>query len=660
MSRIKRPLHRKLTTAILLPLVLAIAASWLTGVWMLNQRLVGQVQEKVRTDLNAAREIYNNELGRLGDKVDFIGRTPNLAKAMAKGDKEEVSNLLDLLAESRLTSFMTVVDRFGQVYLRSGNPGIGGDSLKHIKPVADALDGRHVTATIIMEPEEAGIENPMLPERMLIKVRQTSKATRHGKVVERRGLFLVAASPILDQNGLLVGAVYAGKLLNGHEQIVERMTDVITDRHGPGEKVREAATIFLGEIRIATTVTDENDRRVTGTLMSSDVADAVLKKGKRWSDKAFVYNDWYYSAYEPIENPDGKRIGALYVGIPERPYLVLRRNINLIFAILMTGLSLTGFAVATALARRLSHPINALAEGARKIASGEKFEPVLLSSEDEIALLADEFGKMSRRLANREQEIQTLNQTLEQKVVERTRELEEKNSRLVLTEKELARSQRLAEIGVLSAGVAHEINNPLAIIRGNAELLQMGMQSEMKDEELQEILDQVGRINRIVSGLLTLARHENLQISRFDLSGLLNEIIEQIRYQIPLSGYTIDGNFKEKAVTIEADKEQLRQVFTNLILNAFQAMDGHGLLTITTDSESYSACTITVADTGPGIAKENLEHLFTPFFSTKKNGTGLGLAISWGIINNHGGTIEAISAPAAGARFIVTLPGTRK
>jgi two-component system NtrC family sensor kinase len=187
----------------------------------------------------------------------------------------------------------------------------------------------------------------------------------------------------------------------------------------------------------------------------------------------------------------------------------------------------------------------------------------------------------------------------------------------------------------------------------------MSIPAEAEDqEEVSEILTQAGRINRITSSLLTLARQDKRHISRFPLTGLLDEILDQIGHQVPLAGYTVERSYQQTAIHLEADREQLRQVFTNLILNGLQAMEGEGRLTISTDADPDGTCSITVADTGPGIDQEQQERLFSPFFSTKQNGTGLGLAVSWGIVRNHGGTITVHSAPGAGARFVVTLPLT--
>lgn len=422
---------------------------------------------------------------------------------------------------------------------------------------------------------------------------------------------MVAAAPLHDANGSLLGAVCIGRLLNNDQALVERITRITSPAPATEDGLLQNATLFLHDVRIATTVTDENGQRAIGTRMSAAVASQVLEKGELWHDRAFVLNQRYFAAYQPLRDPDGAIVGALYVGVPEQPFITLRRTLNLTFAGLLLAMTTLG---------------------------------LLLTS------------RLARQLAQREAEIQAFNRTLEDKVQQRTIELEEKNHQLLRAEKELARSERLAELGMLSAGVAHEINNPLAIIRGNAELLQMELpQQQDSQEEVREILTQVGRINRIVGSLLTLARQERRQISRFPLNPLLDEILDQIDHQIPLEGYSIERSYREQNLQLLADREQLRQVFTNLILNGLQAMEGGGRLTISAGT-SQGMQVITVSDNGPGMTQEQQQRLFTPFYSTKQHGTGLGLAVSWGIVRNHGGSIEVHSVPGQGSGFAVRLP----
>lgn len=607
-------IRRRLLLTTLLPLVAALLVCWLAGNHLINARVAGQAQEEARSDLGTARELYLGELNRLAEGVHLISRSPELSRLLQGNAGGDLPRLLTLLSGSRSFSFLTVVDRYGQVRYRATNPERLGDTLRHLKPVAEALAGRSSQGTVLLSALQAGQENPLLPDQMLVPLLPSQHALPTSKTAEQRGLFLVAAVPITAADGELHGALLAGQLLNNNEQLADRITRLIAPQQ-QDDALRETATIFLDDVRIATTVTDENGQRATGTRLSAEVARQVLQRGEAWIAPAYVLHERYFAAYEPLRDPDGTVVGALYVGLPERPYLYLRNNLNLTFAVLLLVLTLLAVGLTTAL---------------------------------------------GRQLGRREAEINTLNRTLEQKVQQRTVELEEKNRQLLETEKELARNERLAELGMLSAGVAHEINNPLAIIRGNAELLQMSIPPGAEDqEEISEILSQAGRINRITSSLLNLARQDKRQISRFPLPDLLDEILNQIGHQVPLAGYTIERNYQQTAIQLEADREQLRQVFTNLILNGLQAMEGEGRLTISTEADPDDTCSVTVADTGPGINPEQQERLFSPFFSTKQNGTGLGLAVSWGIVRNHGGTIAVQSAFGCGARFTVTLPSSR-
>ena len=604
-------IRRRLLLTTLVPLLSALLISWLLGNHLIAARVAGQAQEEVRSDIGTARELYQGELSRLSEGLQLISHSPDLGRSLQSGSPQELARLLILLSGSRSFSFLTVVDRYGQVRYRASNPGRSGDTLRHLKPVAEALAGRSSQGSMVLTALQAGQENPLLPDQLLVPLLPSQHALPTTKTAEQRGLFLIACAPIISSDGEISGALLAGQLLNNNEQLADRITRVIAPNQSDSS-LRETATIFLDDVRIATTVVNENGQRATGTRLSAEVARRVLQQGERWIAPAFVLHERYFAAYEPLRDLDGTVVGAIYVGLPERPYQQLKRNLNLTFAVLLLGLTLLA---------------------------------VLLTT------------RLGRLLLDREQEIYSLNRTLEQKVLQRTAELEEKNRQLLETEKELARNERLAELGMLSAGVAHEINNPLAIIRGNAELLQMALPSESdSQEEVTEILQQSGRINRITASLLTLARQEQRQVTRFKATLLLDEILDQIRHQIPLDSCTILREYHTQELWLDADRDQLRQVFTNLILNGIQAMDGNGILRISIEHEAGRICSITVADTGPGIPVEQQERLFTPFFTTKPEGTGLGLAVSWGIVHNHGGTITVQSAPGAGARFTVTLP----
>lgn len=349
---------------------------------------------------------------------------------------------------------------------------------------------------------------------------------------------------------------------------------------------------------------------------------------------------------------------ALYLGIPDLPLFDLRSRIHIIFSAILLFVTLVGVALSAWLGSSLARPIKAVEEGARLLALGEHIPDIVVGGHDEISIMAEEFNIMKHRLIEREEEILLLNRTLEEKVTERTAQLDEKNQWLLVAQQELARAERLVGIGILASGVAHEINNPLAIIRGNAELLEMSPRLNDSDhEEVETIIKQVGRVERIVSNLLVFARTNKKIIRPFHIEELLDDILEQVGHQIPLDRYRIERNYHAAHDAVEGDEDQLRQVFTNLVLNALQAMEGGGTVTVSTSIDPDTRdCSVTISDSGTGIPAEIQEKLFTPFFTTKPGGTGLGLAVSYGIVKDHGGDIRGESEPAQGATFTVVLP----
>jgi len=354
-------------------------------------------------------------------------------------------------------------------------------------------------------------------------------------------------------------------------------------------------------------------------------------------------------------------IGAstLYVGIPGLPFFDFSSRVPLIFSAILLFVTLIGVSLSAWLGSSLARPIKQVEEGARLLALGEHIPDIVVGGHDEISVMAEEFNIMKHRLIERENEILLLNRTLEEKVAERTAQLDEKNQWLLVAQQELARAERLVGIGILASGVAHEINNPLAIIRGNAELLEMsGRLNDSDQSEVETIIRQVGRVKRIVSNLLTFAGTKKTVMRHFHIEALLEDILDQIGHQISLDSYRIERKFQTTGGDgLEGDEDQLRQVFTNLIVNGLQAMETGGTVTVSIVIEREAGrCSVTIGDNGPGIPADVQEKLFTPFFTTKPRGTGLGLAVSYGIVKDHGGDIRVESEPGQGAAFIVLLP----
>jgi two-component system NtrC family sensor kinase len=645
----KRPyasIRRKLIFATLTPLCVTIFLCWLIGSLLITDRIFRQAQLNVIRDLNLARKVYLDEISHLDSVVKGAALVPDLALRLDDAPLEHRQSMLRQILQTENLSFLNVVDAKGVVRYRTANPQQKGDRLDDDSLVAHALAGELTGGVEVFSQERLNLENQTLANAAVITLMPTPRARTVVHNTEQRGLMLVSAAPLLANDGRVIGALEAGFMLNNDNRVVDTITHTVFDQDGKG-----ASTIFLGDVRIATNVRDTSGDRAIGSIMSQEVAGVVLNQGKSWYDRAFVYSDWYISAYEPMRDPSGSVVGALYIGMPEKPLLDMRKRLDLIFAGMLLFVSLAGIALATWISGRMARPVRAMAEAAKRVATGQRIKPIVVTSNDEIGQLANEFNTMTR-------EVTLLNQTLEQKVEERTRDLEEKNAQLLATQKELCRAERLAGLGMLAAGVAHEINNPLAVIRGNAELLQSAIPEDGENrEEADAIVEEAIRIERIVNNLRVFSRNGIKRLTTFPLGKMLDAIFNQIGHQIPLDRYRVIMDYREKEVEIGGDMDQLRQVFTNLIINGLQAMPEGGELVVSTEPDrTEQQVIVTVRDNGCGIQDKDKERLFSPFFSTKDHGTGLGLAVSYGIVRDHGGDIKFESCVGEGTTFMVFLP----
>ncbi|OPY65867.1 MAG: Sensor protein ZraS [Syntrophorhabdus sp. PtaU1.Bin050] len=223
---------------------------------------------------------------------------------------------------------------------------------------------------------------------------------------------------------------------------------------------------------------------------------------------------------------------------------------------------------------------------------------------------------------------------------------------------QLIRTEKLAALGQLAAGVAHEINNPLGTITIYAHILLKGMeQDDPRREDLTLIISEANRTKEIVQGLLSFARETKLKPGETNINEILEDTLGLLVNQSLFHNIKIKKVFAPDLPNIFADATQLKQVFLNIILNGAQAMEGKGSLSITTTQEK-NQIKIKIRDSGPGIPPENVRKLFNPFFTTKEKGTGLGLAISYGIVERHGGKLDVETDLGKGSTFVISLPIT--
>jgi signal transduction histidine kinase/iron only hydrogenase large subunit-like protein len=236
------------------------------------------------------------------------------------------------------------------------------------------------------------------------------------------------------------------------------------------------------------------------------------------------------------------------------------------------------------------------------------------------------------------------------------RELQISHQDLEQAQTQLIKTEKLASIGQLAAGVAHEINNPLGTILIYSHLIQKSLETDdPRREDIALVISEANRAKEIVQGLLSFAREKKLRASEVNVNDILDEVLGLVVNQSLFHNIKIKKVFDRNLQAIVADETQLKQVFLNIILNAAQAMEGSGKLTISTVFDKKQI-KVKIADTGPGIPPEVMVHLFDPFYTTKEKGTGLGLAISYGIVEHHRGKIDVETDLGKGTTFIITLP----
>ncbi len=310
------------------------------------------------------------------------------------------------------------------------------------------------------------------------------------------------------------------------------------------------------------------------------------------------------------------------------------------------------FLLSLLLTRFVNKPIDKLLAATKTAAHGDLDQTVGVQSHDELGELANSFNNMISELKRSRDAIEGWTQTLEQRVQERTQELQQVQDQLV-------RAGKMAALGELAAGVAHEINNPLTgVLTFSSLMLKKVDENNPWKKDLENIVQQTTRCRNIVRGLLDFARQRKPDKKGWDIHTLIDRTVTLVENQAPFQNIKIVKKFRTDMPMLNVDADQIQQVFMNILINAADAMAGNGgTLTVKTDVRD-GMVEVSFTDTGSGMSKEHLSKVFTPFFTTKETGkgTGLGLAISYGIIQSHSGDIEAESEVGKGSTFRIRLP----
>ena len=633
-----RAIFDRLQNVLLISFALIAIVTFVVQIWttsaIVNNYTERAQNERVARDMNLAIAFYERSLIQLRGAATRLADEPGLAQQIdaIQADDLAVQSILEQQMNDELhtiyppgTYFLLIVDA-------EGNLVLANELIDHVWQTMPATgnwidfpilarvlaDQQGRMATEIIDAEL--LEQIGLAERATIPVKWTPKANpelfdpREGSA----GLAQIACSPVLDAEGEVAGAVIAGHLMNNDFTLVDRIKAVAGV---------DAATIFFGDLRVSTNVL-EDGKRAIGTRISKAVFDTVLVQGKPFTGIAYVVNEWFITRYVLLYDHLGNTVGSLYVGARQATFIELQRalRINIILVALVAIVPVALLAIP--IARMITRPLERMAEASRQVAQGNTQVRIPDQGVGEVAVLGQAFNKM-------------------------VAELEE-------TQIQLIRKEKLASMGQLAAGVAHQLNNPLGTILLFSDILSQDMpEGDQSNEDVQMISKEAHRAKDIVTALLNFARQQKVWAQPTALDTMLHELVEHARQQPAFAHIQIVEKIAPDLPQIEADPTQLPNIFVNLVDNAADAMPEGGTLTIQADpSPERQSVVVQVKDTGCGIPQEHVKQLFSPFFTTKPvgQGTGLGLSIAYGVVKMHQGTIQVRSKVGEGTTFTISLP----
>jgi two-component system NtrC family sensor kinase len=630
-------LRYTLVVGFVLTAAVTVAVSALITDRVISDYLEGAQDERVGRDMDLAKAFYQTKL----DETDAIGyrmvRDVRVIQGLSAAQQGQagIVETIDQQIVHKITVpivggtyLVVVLDAEGNVVASRAlstagelSPVITEGNWAGLPIVQQVLtSGTELVATEILPAEF--LAQIGLDQQARIELKDTPRAApepfdpREGTA----GLALTAVHPVRGADGQLVGAVLAAYLFNNDFTLVDHIKEVAGV---------DTVTIFFGDLRVSTNVPLEGTgERAIGTRVSQEVFDQVLVEGEEFTGPAFVVNQDYITRYAPLYDHQGQVVGSLYVGAKMASFQRLDDSFRRQVFLIAGATVLLAILIAIPLAWSISRPLTDLARATRKVSSGDWSVRVSADGRGEMAMLANSFNTM----------VETLQDTQER----------------------LVQKEKLASVGQLAAGVAHEINNPLGTVLLYADILhkETPEDDQQHREDLQMILREATRCKTIVNDLLNFSRQNEILAQETDLNDLLQGMVEEAGHKDLYRSIELATDLDPDLPPIQADPLQLHQVFLNLMNNAAEAMPGGGRLTLRTRrGPEAGTVTVQVQDTGVGISEENMKKLFSPFFTTKPigKGTGLGLAIIYGIVKMHRGQISVHSQEGEGTTFTITL-----
>jgi len=657
--------HRLLVIALLpmlviLPLLLGIS------IYRWNAKFDAVLASRARDDLTIARQYLTRILENAQEYLEASANSGRFLDLLKSPDKmhADLVAFLGETARARKFDFLYLVADDGRVMASEYQMVSVPRSDWPI--IADAFGGRARTAIDVFEPGDLTAISVDLARRARIEIIPTRESAPTARTEEVRGLVLQSATPVALPDGKRA-ALVGGILLNQNLGFVDAINDLIYHDSGQPDVSQGTVTLFLDDVRISTNVRLFEGRRAIGTLVSAEVRSAVLDQGRTWFDSAFVVNDRYISGYEPILDSRNVRVGMLYAGFLQRPFTDAKRQtlIEITLAFLVAVAATVPLFLRWAAG--IFKPLERMTGTIAKVESGEldaRTGPV--DDRNEIGQVAVHLDRLLDQIHERDVQLRQWNEELNRRVEERTGKLQAVHQQLEVATKQLIMSEKLAAIGEITAGVAHEINNPIAVMQGNLEVIRdlMGNGADEAQTEFRLIDEQLHRISEIVTRLLQFAKPQEYAgyAEHYDVAAVVTDTLPLVQHLLNNTTIAVQNEYRASRA-VSMNRTEFQQVLVNLLVNAIHAMPNGGNLTVRTfdrDEGVRPGVVVEVSDTGAGMVPEIKQLVFDPFFTTKRReGTGLGLSISQMLVTRQNGKISVESEPAKGTTFTVWLPEAR-
>ncbi len=609
-----------LRAKLIIPYVILTLLIAMVGVYVITRLVTSSVVERFNNQLLEASRvagdgIVRHERTHLED-LRLMAFTEGVPEALVAHDAQALKDLLFPLVLNNDIQAVTVIDLNGSEVITLAKHPVSGE---YITSEAGDFSQFSIVAEILSNQQDG------LGDKYA------------GLLVTSFGPYLFTSAPVRDANGQLLGVLLAGTRLES----------------------------LLAEVKsqsLADVVLLDNDGKLVATTFVEpetgfgpvEINPALLTNANTSVTLDFeLYGRDYKSTYSPLVVRQSET-GILGVALASNFVVTTMATSRGTFSLIFAAATIVTIVVGYLLAQSIARPILRIRSVSQAVAGGDLNQDTGVRGADEIGELASAFDIMTLRLRERTAEaVQLYGESLQ-----RNQELADINARLQSAQAQLIQSEKLATVGQLTAGIVHDVKNPLAVIKGLSEELseEFGLDPTTRDQ-LKTIRESAAKASTIVTDLLKFARQSTPEMERHDLKETIESSVRLTEYLARKSNVQVKLDLPRSPVMVTYDAQQIEQVLMNLISNAIQAIKNGGTVRINL-SEAGGAVAIAIQDNGIGIPEKNLQRIFDPFFTTKPDGegTGLGLSVSFGIMTRHRGRIEVDSKPGLGSTFTVLLP----